>query len=419
MPTVATVTSAAVDPAAAPVADAERLQTLDLLRGVALLGILLVNISWFAMPNALSANPYAVGPPPPMDLAIWLAIELLAEGKFIAIFAMLFGAGIVLMTGRRDAGGVHTARTHYRRMACLLVFGLIHAYALWHGDILVVYAVCGLLVYPLRRLTTRPLMAIGLALMTIAMLTSIAEAIAWPASSDLAKAEWVEYWQPSAGSLATETAAFTGRWSSQEAWRAHYSAAFHLDDMAAFDLWRVSGLMLIGMALLKCGWFGGTRTAREYRLATASALVSGFTLVGVGLYEYQAVHWRLPDVLFLIPLWNYWDGLLVALGYTGVLLMLWRAGVLRHVSRRLEDVGRTAFSGYIFQTLICTTIFYGHGLGLFGTIDRAGQLLLTLAIWLVLLIVSPLWLRGHRYGPLEWLWRTLTYGRVPRAALRP
>jgi len=405
----------------APVAEADRVETIDLLRGLAVLGILLVNMQWFAMPSAAAANPFALGQPSRLDLTIWLAIELLAENKFITIFAMLFGAGIVLMAGRLDARGVPAARVHYRRMAWLLVFGVIHAYLLWHGDILVVYAVCGMLVYPLRRLPARTLGVLGIALMAVGMLTSIAGAITWVQSSDAARAPWLEYWQPSASVIAAETAAFKGDWLVQEAWRADYSASFHLQDMPWFDLWHVGGLMVLGMALVKSGVLTGAKTRRQYQLLTVGGLSVGFLLVAAGLYHYQAVGWMPPGVLFLVPLWNYWGGSAVALGYIGLLLTAWKAGVMKGAIARLEAVGRTAFSGYILQTLICTTIFYGHGLGLFGTVDRLQQLLLTAAVWIVLLILAPLWLARFRYGPLEWLWRSLTYGRAVALArdLRP
>ena len=399
-------------PGRAPVAEADRVETIDLLRGVAVLGILLVNMQWFAMPNAAAANPFALGQPSRLDLTIWLAIELLAENKFITIFAMLFGAGIVLMTSRLDARGVPAARVHYRRMAWLLVFGVIHAYLLWHGDILVVYAVCGMLVYPFRRLSARTLGVLGIALMAVGMLASIAGAMTWAQSSETARAPWLEYWQPSASAIAAETAAFKGDWLRQEAWRAGYSASFHLQDMPWFDLWHVGGLMVLGMALLKSGVLTGAKTRRHYQQLTVGGLFVGFTLVTAGLYHYQAAGWMPPDVLFLVPLWNYWGGSAVALGYIGLLLTIWKAGVMKGAIARLEAVGRTAFSGYILQTLICTTIFYGHGLGLFGTFDRLQQLLLTGAVWILLLILAPLWLGRFRYGPLEWLWRSLTYGRA-------
>jgi uncharacterized protein len=226
--------------------------------------------------------------------------------------------------------------------------------------------------------------------------------------------------------LAAETEAFKGGWLAQEPWRAGFAAEFHIQDMLFFDLWHVGGLMLIGMALLKSDVFTGRRTRQQYALQSALGLVGGLPVVAWGLYQFLALDWRLPDSLFIIPLWNYWGSVLVALGYIGLLLTLWKAGVFPGITSRFASVGRTAFSCYILETVICTTIFYGHGLGLFGTVDRLQQLLLTIVIWIVLLVLAPMWLRRFRYGPLEWLWRSLTYGhRVPmrreahRAAFMP
>ena len=126
----------------------------------------------------------------------------------------------------------------------------------------------------------------------------------------------------------------------------------------------------------------------------------------------RAAGWQLPEAVFLAPQWNYWGSLLAALGYIGLLMTMWKAGMMRGLTARLAAVGRTAFSCYILETLICTGVFYGHGLGLFGSVDRLQQLILTVAVWFVLLLLAPLWLRRFNYGPLEWIWRTLTYGRV-------
>ena len=397
-----------------PVADTERLEAIDLLRGVAVLGILLVNMQWFAMPNAAAVNPYALGQPSLTDLRIWFAIELFAESKFITVFSLLFGAGVVLMTGRLEGRGVSPARVHYRRMAWLLVFGLVHAYVLWHGDILVLYAICGMLIYPLRRLSVKTLATLGVLAMAVGMLSSVAGQLAWPSWSDVARREWLAYWQPSTSAIADETEAFKGSWLAQEPWRAGFSSEFHVQDMLFFDLWHVGGLMLLGMALLKSSVLTGRRKRSQYARQAVIGLAGGLPLVAWGLYQFQALNWRLPDSLFVIPLWNYWGSVLVALGYIGLLLTIWKAGAIRGIALRFSAVGRTAFSCYILETLICTTTFYGHGLGLFGAVDRLQQLLLTIAIWIVLLILAPLWLQRFRYGPLEWLWRTLTYGhRVP------
>jgi uncharacterized protein len=271
-----------------------------------------------------------------------------------------------------------------------------------------------MLIYPLRRLSVRALVALGIVALVVGTLSSVAGQLAWPSWSDEARGEWLAYWQPSASALAAETAAFKGGWLAQEPWRAGFSAEFHVQDMLFFDLWHVGGLMLLGMALLKGNVLTGRRSRSQYARQAVIGLACGLPLVAWGLSRYQALGWRLPDSLFIIPLWNYWGSVLVALGYIGLLLGFWKSGVFRGITLRFASVGRTAFSCYILETLICSTIFYGHGLGLFGSVNRLQQLLLTIAIWIVLLGLAPLWLRRFRYGPLEWLWRTLTYGhRVP------
>lgn len=397
-----------------PVAEQERLEALDLLRGVAVLGILLVNMQIFAMPNAATANPYALGQPSLSDLTIWSVIEVLAESKFITIFSLLFGAGVVLMTGRLEGRGASPARVHYVRMLWLLLFGVIHAYLLWHGDILVLYAICGMLVYPARRLSARTLAALGIVLMGVAMASALTAGFSWQFFPEALKSEWLQYWQPSPGEVAEETAAFRGGWLAQMPFRAGYSWEFHVQDLIVWDLWRVAGLMVLGMALLKSEILTGRKTRQYYAKLAAVGLSSGLALASWGLYRFHAVGWRLPDSVFFIPQWNYWGSLLAALGYIGLLQTLWKTGVMGGLASRLAAVGRTAFSCYILETLICTTIFYGHGLGFFAAVDRLQQLLLTVAVWIVLLVLAPLWLRRFQYGPLEWLWRTLTYGQAVR-----
>src|SRR5687767_323319 len=147
---------------AAPVSVPERHEAIDFLRGCAVLGILVMNIQSFAMPFAAYFNPTALGDRGPLDFAIWLGSHLFFDQKFMTIFSLLFGAGIVLMTTRAEQRGARTAVVHYRRMFCLLVFGLIHAYLIWYGDILVLYAVCGSIVYWFRRLRPGALLVLGL-----------------------------------------------------------------------------------------------------------------------------------------------------------------------------------------------------------------------------------------------------------------
>ena len=153
--------------AGGPVAETARIDSIDVLRGFALLGILVMNVQLFAMPEAAYYNPTAYGDLEGANLYVWLGGRLLADQKFMTIFSMLFGAGIVLMTTRAEARG-ETHRVHYRRMGWLALIGLLHAHLLWAGDILFLYAVCGMLVYPFRGLSPGRLLVVGTATVAVA-----------------------------------------------------------------------------------------------------------------------------------------------------------------------------------------------------------------------------------------------------------
>ena len=190
-----------------PVAETARIDAIDVLRGVALLGILLMNIQSFAMPQAAYFNPTAYGDLEGANLYVWVAGRMLADQKFMAIFSMLFGAGIVLMAGRADARG-DARQVHYRRMGWLLVIGLLHAHLLWSGDILFLYAVCGMLVYPLRRQPPGRLLALGAGLLAVGSAYSIASGVSFPHwPEDERSAFTADMWQPSAAAIDAELAA--------------------------------------------------------------------------------------------------------------------------------------------------------------------------------------------------------------------
>jgi uncharacterized protein len=395
-----------------PVAETERHEAIDVLRGVAVLGILVMNIQSFSMPFAAYFNPTALGPPSESDFTVWFASHLLADQKFMTIFAALFGAGVLLFSERVAARGGRPASVHYRRMFWLLVFGLMHAYLLWYGDILVLYAICGMLIYPARTLAPRTLLVLGILVISVSSLLYVASGLSmdrWPPE---VLAEVSAFWSPDAATLSRELAAFRGGWFEQLPLRASYSQDFHTFELWIWGVWRAGGLMLVGMALLKLRVLTGARSQSFY---TRLALV-GFS-VGLPMIVWEVLRnvesgWTVKDGFFLNAQWNYWASLLVSLGWTGLVMRLWQSGAARAMVARLGAVGRMAFSCYIAETLIATTIFYGHGFGLFGSVDRVGQIVATVCIWTVLLVAAPIWLQRFRFGPLEWLWRTLTYGRV-------
>jgi uncharacterized protein len=388
----------------APVAESDRLVAMDVLRGFVLLGILVMNIQSFAMPFSAYMNPTSYGDLTGANLWVWMVSHLFFDQKFITIFAMLFGAGILLMTSR---AGADASRIHRRRMGWLILFGLLHAHLFWYGDILYWYGMVGLVAFLFRNKAPRALLAAGMLFIVIGFAVPMAFGLTMP-DETLAEIRDRE-WQPTAGIIAAELAAYRGGPLAQAAHRSPTSLTFETFYLI-FMGWKILGLMLIGMALLKLDVFTARRAPASYAKLAAAGFAIGLPLVAFGIRQNFAHGWSVDYSMFFGTQWNYWGSAFVSLGYIGLFMWIVRTGALQGVTRRLAAVGRMAFSNYIFHTVVATTIFYGHGLGLFGSVERTGQAAIVLGIWAVQLIASPIWLRHFQFGPLEWVWRSLTYG---------
>jgi uncharacterized protein len=389
---------------AVPVAENDRLVSMDVLRGFVLLGILVMNIQSFSMPEAAYINPTAYGDLTGANLWVWKISHLFFDQKFMTIFAMLFGAGVLLMIERAGADG---PRLHRRRMGWLILFGLLHAHLFWYGDILYWYGMCGLIVFRFRAAAPRSLLAIGafLILAGWAIQTGLGLVIPAEAYTELNNNDW----KPTADVINAELAAYRGGLLDQAAHRNPSSLEFETFYFILFA-WKVLGLQLIGMGLLKLDVFTARRSPGFYLKLAAAGLAIGLPLVAFGMRQNFAHAWAVSYSMFAGMQWNYWGSTFVSLGYVGLFMWIVRTGALSALTARLAAVGRMAFSNYIFHTIVCTTIFYGHGFGLFGSVERTGQVAIVLAIWTVQLIVSPIWLKHFQFGPLEWVWRSLTYG---------
>ncbi len=406
------MTSSVAHPHAAPLAGGGRIDAIDILRGVAVLGILVMNIQIFAMPGAAYFNPTAYGDLEGANLCVWVASRMFADQKFMTIFSMLFGAGIVLMTERAEARG-DARRVHYRRMGWLLVIGLLHAHLLWYGDILFLYAVCGMLVYPLRRQPPGRLIALGVAMLAIPSALFVGMGLTLPYWPEEEMSIFMEAWQPAPEVIADELAAYRGAWLDQQPLRSASALEFETFVLIIWGLWRAGGLMLIGIALFRSGVFSAERSTRFHVALIGVAFAIGLPLVAWGIAIDFARGWPLWSYFFGAQ-FNYWSSIAVSLGYVGVVMLACRTAALRVLTRPLAAVGRTALTNYLLQTILCTTLFYGHGLGWFGSVGRVGQVGVVAAVWAIQLVASLLWLRWFRLGPSEWVWRSLTYGtRVP------
>ncbi|HZP39081.1 MAG TPA: DUF418 domain-containing protein [Methylomirabilota bacterium] len=393
---------------------ASRITSLDALRGVGILGILPVHIQSFSMVVAARLHPTVGGDLDGANGWIWLATAVLADGKFLAIFAMLFGAGLLLLaSGREGLGDVE--RLHRRRMALLGGIGLLHAYLLWYGDMLVTFALCGALVFGLHGLPARRLLGGGaLALLAVSVIAA-AVGFSMPSWPEDLRAGFRAVWAPSPEMVAREIAAYRGGWLGQMAYRAPEAFQIETSQLVLRGLWQTSGLMLIGMGLFKLGVLTAARSSRFYAVMTALGFGVGLPLAWAGVARSRAHGFDLDDFMRVGTQLSYAGDLALGTGFVGLVMLLCRLGWR---ARAVAAVGRTALSNYLLQSVICTTIFYGHGLGLFGAVDRVGQALIVLAVWTVQLAWSAWWTRHFPAGPLEWAWRTAARGAAGVPASR-
>ncbi len=385
-----------------PTPPSERIVSLDALRGVAVLGILVINVRVFSMPETTLLNPTVYGDFSGVNYWAWLVGHVFAELKFITVFSALFGAGIVLFIESKNRKGQPALRLHYRRTAWLILIGLGHAYLLWYGDILVAYGVCGLALVFAHDWEPRTQAGLGLLFLLVtptlevfAGLTVGGEAIA-------------SQWAPAEATLRAEVATYRSGWIEQLDHRVPTAIGRQTTGFLGGTFWRVGGTVLLGMALYKWGVLTGERSTRLYRRLVAGGVV-GVATVLAGVWYIEANEWSAGAALFWRQ-FNYVGSLLVAGGYVGLVTLYARRRPDGPVTRAFAAVGRTAFTNYLLQTVVATTVFYGHGLGLFGAVSRAEALGMVVAFWAIEILVSVAWLRRYRFGPVEWVWRTLTYG---------
>ncbi len=396
-------------PVLQPVAPAERLVTLDVLRGFALLGILLMNIEGFVGPldtATTGLDPLLRGADRIADAAVYL----LVQGKFYILFALLFGMGFAVMAQRAEAARRAFGGFFLRRSAVLLLIGVLHALLLWSGDILVSYALLGFMLLAFRDAPTRwlPWMALAVYLCS-PLLSLLAGASGSVAQADPhAAARWhqdmAEQAQLGAAALAQHRQVF-GHGSYAEATAQRLRDLFDALGMLVFNAPTILGMFLLGAWCVRSGL--AQQPQRRPRLL--AALRWGVLPLGTALMllSFRLEPWMDPARLDLrlgsaFALATLASGMM-ALGYAAWLVRL--APALRW----LAPAGRMALSNYLLQSLLCTTLFYGYGLGYFERLPRAWQIPFAFALFVLQVALSQLWLRQFRFGPVEWLWRSATY----------
>jgi uncharacterized protein len=408
--------SAGIPRAVGPIAPGERLPVIDVLRGVAILGILIVNMDAYAWPLALPRLGWA-------DSAGWadrLAgafIRLAAEGKFYPLFSLLFGFGLAVQMARAEARGVAFARLYERRLLALLGIGLAHALLVWYGDILVTYAILGfpLLALRHRRPGTLLVWAAACWLLPVALdglvLAALRGSLPAGAGAVLERIAAVR---------AADDLSAAAR-SMQSYGRGSFAQIFQqrLDDVKALYLAGSVSIPTI-FAMFVLGLWAGRRRIFDDLSASAPlfarVLIWGFVVGGAGNLAYVLAH-DLPGgglaADFVAGAAHALTAPVLTLGYVALVARLMTAPAWQRRLRPLEAVGRMALSNYLSQSVICTTIFYGYGLGLYGRIGLAEGVALAVVIYAAQVAWSTWWMRRFRYGPVEWLWRALTYGHRP------
>ena len=412
----------------APLPAPPRLLALDVIRGVAVMGIFSVNVIGFAMIEPAYLNPGAFGGHRGADLAMWLANYVLVDGKMRSLFSMLFGASMLLVIDRAEASGRSPGQVHYARMVTLLAFGLLHFYFIWHGDILALYAMVGMVAFLFRKASVEKLLAIGATLMLVTAAFFSLGALQL-SKSDVAAhqpratAEQIERWNDNAGMLVaapTASAEETRIARAPFAVRAEHMLTERTADPFTTALafgFPTLGLMLFGMAGYRSGFLTGDWPRRRYRqVALATLGTGGLVTLGLGLWVIESNFHVVTIFLAFLGLGGPIE-LVMAFGYAALIILCVRPGGA--LTGRIGAVGRTAFSNYLGTSLIAASIFYGDGLGLFGRLSRGEAWLFVPLLWLLMLAWSKPWLDRFAYGPFEWAWRSLARWSVEPMRKRP
>lgn len=399
-----------------PISLTERIEILDVLRGLAVCGILIGNMQWFSgygmMPESLAAQS------PFIDRVTHFLVHFFVEGKFYSIFSFLFGFGFALQIARAEERGDENASLFKRRLFWLLVIGVLHAYLLWAGDILSIYAVMGFLLILFRRKTNRSLLKWAIVLLAVPILTYTLQYVLFVifAPPDLAAKITTMMEEGWGRNVAAVTQG--SYWQIVSGYNLNYIVGRYMGLIFDMRLPKILAMFLLGFYAYRIGVF---QNLSDHKPLVRRVLILG-ALLGLGgnlIFAAVSGHETLmpPSVAGIVGVITYAFGVpALALGIAALVATLWMNETWKKPLAILAPVGRMALTNYLLQTIICVTIFYGYGLGLFGRFGATVATLIALGIFALQIILSTLWLKYFRYGPMEWIWRQLTYGR--RLSLR-
>ncbi|HEB0855280.1 DUF418 family protein [Citrobacter murliniae] len=371
----------------------ERNVTLDFIRGVAILGILLLNISAFGLPKAAYLNPAWYGNITLSDAWTWAVLDLFAQVKFLTLFALLFGAGLQMLLPRGK-------RWIQSRLTLLVLLGFIHGLLLWDGDILLAYGLIGLICWRLIRdaPSVKSLFNTGVLLYLVGIGVLLLLGV-------ISGGETSRAWTPDASALLYE-----------KFWKINggMEAVSNRVDMLSNSLlalgaqygWQLAGMMLLGAALMRSGWLKGQYSLSHYRRTGALLVIIGMAINLPAIVAQWHLEWAYRWCAFLLQAPRELSAPFQTIGYAALMFGFWPQLNRFKFVIAIACVGRMALTNYLLQTLICTTLFYQFGL--FMKFDRLELLYFVIPVWTINLLFSVIWLRFYRQGPVEWLWRQLT-----------
>ncbi len=409
------------EPRPAPVKPGERIVTLDVLRGVAVLGILLVNIKVFAFTfGDFEKITWAVSEG--WDAAVLFFIRFFAQFKFITIFSLLFGMGLALQSERAAARDAPFVGMYSRRLAILLIVGLLHGFLVWYGDILSLYAGAGFIAMACRNVRSSRLLITAAILFVVPILVILGFAAIGMGDEFMHMPDWSA--KAAAAPDEAQRQFFLLLADEEEIYRSgsfgqitllrsiQYGFFMLLLANPMFIAWRCLALFMVGIVIIRKGILS---RPDEHKRTLRQFIVYGVAVgVPLQIFEHYVIYRHdVGGVLATLQqITNYIGSAGLSFAYIGIIALIClyaRHGRLLHA---LSCVGRMALTNYLMQSLICTTLFYGYGFGLFGTLSYVQALGVVVAIFGMQLVLSPIWLRYFRYGPFEWAWRTLTYMKV-------
>lgn len=390
-----------------------RITALDVTRGFAVMGILAMNIIAFAWPEPVYMTPMAGGGSNITDVTAWAVNYMLIDSKMRGLFSMLFGASALLVMDRADAAGRNIARTHIARMAVLGLFGLLHYYLIWWGDILFLYAACGMLLLMLRNWSVRALAITGAVLIALQALFYGSALLAIRLAHDGGAASVAKEYDRFVGQFTAGSTQFA---EQMLVYRGDYAAILYhrfiehgtqpFAGVAQFGA-ETLGLMLIGMALFKSGLLGGAWPIGRLMTWCGRCLALGI-IANLALLVWQVATgldaWVVATSTIV---WSVPFDVVMSIGYVALFMLLAQRFAESAIIARVAATGRAAFTNYLGTSVVMTSLFYGYGLGLFGEVSRAACYLFVLGAWALMLLWSKPWLERYAYGPMEWLWRSL------------